>query len=228
MPESLLKGFVYLHDIDPTIQVSLRYAGEHNFVSVPVDGYNSEKLIITEPIAKKLKQIQAELKQDGYSLVVYDAYRPQMAVDHFFRWSQDSEDQKMKSWFYPAIDKSRAFELGYIARKSQHSSGNAVDISIIEIDKKLHKINPQSRTLLDGSQIMFLDDGTVDMGSSFDLFSDASHYENNLIENKYKIRRDRLKDKMISHGFKPYSKEWWHFSLADALFPDSYFNFPVE
>jgi len=85
MPESLLKGFVYLHDIDPTIQVSLRYAGEHNFVGVPVDGYNSEKVIITEPIAKKLKQIQAELKQDGYSLVVYDAYRPQMAVDHFFR-----------------------------------------------------------------------------------------------------------------------------------------------
>jgi D-alanyl-D-alanine dipeptidase len=224
----LLEGFVYLDNIDPTIQVSLRYAGENNFVGALVDGYNAEKVIITQPIAEKLKKIQAELKQEGYSLVVYDAYRPQMAVDHFYRWSLDQQDQKMKSWFYPHIDKSKSFELGYIARRSQHSSGNAVDISIIEIDKKLHKINAQPRNLLDGSQIMFLDDGTVDMGSSFDLFSDASHYENNLIEDKYKIKRDYLKNKMISHGFKPYSKEWWHFSLAEALFPDSYFNFPIE
>lgn len=224
----LLKGFVYLDSIDPTIQVSLRYAGENNFVGAPVDGYNSERVIITQPIAEKLKQIQAELVQEGYSLVVYDAYRPQMAVDHFYRWSQDQQDQKMKSWFYPHIDKSKSFELGYIARRSQHSSGNAVDISIIEIGKKFYEINAQPRNLLDGSQIMFLDDGTVDMGSSFDLFSDASHYENNLIENKYKIMRDYLKNKMISHGFKPYSKEWWHFSLTDALFPDSYFNFPIE
>ncbi len=224
----LLKGFVYLDSIDPTIQVSLRYAGENNFVGASVDGYNSERVIITQPIADRLKQIQAELKQEGYSLVVYDAYRPQMAVDHFYRWSQDQQDQKMKSWFYPHIDKNKSFELGYIARRSQHSSGNAVDISIIEIGKKFHEINAQPRNLLDGSQIMFLDDGTVDMGSSFDLFSDASHYENNLIEDKYKIMRDYLKNKMISHGFKPYSKEWWHFSLAEALFPDSYFNFPIE
>jgi D-alanyl-D-alanine dipeptidase len=224
----LLEGFVYLDTIDPTIQVSLRYAGENNFVGAPVDGYNAERVIITQPIAEKLKKIQVELKQEGYSLVVYDAYRPQMAVDHFYRWSLDQQDQKMKSWFYPHIDKSKSFELGYIARRSQHSSGNAVDISIIEIDKKLHEINPQPRNLSDGSQIMFLNDGTVDMGSSFDLFSDASHYENNLIEDKYKIKRDYLKNKMISHGFKPYSKEWWHFSLAEALFPDSYFNFPIE
>ncbi len=228
MPTPLLEGFVYLHDIDPTIKMSLRYAGEYNFLGARADGYNAEKVIITKPIAEKLKKIQSELKQAGYCLVVYDAYRPQMAVDHFLRWSQDEADQKMKSWFYPHIDKSKAFELGYIAKKSQHSCGNAVDISIIELGKDLHKIKPQPRSLLDGSQIIFLDDGTMDMGSSFDLFSDASHYENNLIADEYKTRRDYLKNIMISHGFKPYSKEWWHFSLTDALFPDSYFNFPVE
>lgn len=228
MSAPLLDGFVYLSDIDPTIQSSLRYAGEHNFVGVRVDGYNAEKVIITKPIAEKLKQVQSELMQDGYSLVVYDAYRPQRAVDRFYRWSLDEADQKMKSWFYPHIDKSETFELGFIARKSQHSCGNAVDISIIELGKQLHEIDPQPRTLLDGSQIMFLDDGTVDMGSSFDLFSNASHYDNDLIEDRYKTMRDNLRDRMVRRGFKPYSKEWWHFSLAEPLFPDSYFDFVIE
>ena len=121
----------------------------------------------------------------------------------------------MKSWFYPHIDKSQVFELGYIA--SLHTGGFSIDITIIETGKTLHKIHPIPRTLLDKSEIY---DGTVDMGSSFDLFSKCSHYENDLLEEEYKVKRKFFKNKMISHGFRPYSEEWWHFSFPfDSSIP---------
>ena len=152
-----------------------------------------------------------------------------MAVDEFVVWSEIHEDQKMKSLFYPGVKKNEVFELGYISRKSQHSKGLAVDITLIKRGNKLHKTIPQIRKLLDGSEINFLDDGTVDMGSSFDLFSEASHYENNLIAEQYKMQRNYLKNIMIKFDFHPYSKEWWHFSLANnELLPETFFNFPVK
>lgn len=226
------KGFVYLHEVDPTILVSLRYGSNENFVGKPIDGYKKSVVILTKQAAEALKEVQKDLKGDGYSLVVYDAYRPQRAVDNFMCWSVDPEDQLKKSTYYPRVDKADVFKLGYVAERSGHSRGSTVDLTIIELDKKLHPVVPKDRMLLDGYTIQFLDDGTVDMGSSFDLFDVASHFKNNVIAERFEIVRTYLKRIMEKHGFKNYAEEWWHFTLKNEPFPassnDSYFNFPVE
>lgn len=230
--EARQKGFVYLNEVDPTIKVSLKYLGNENFMGKPTDGYKKPVLILTKQAAQALKKVQEEVKKDGYSLVVYDAYRPQRAVNHFVRWSEDIKDQLKKSQHYPRIDKARSFELGYIAKRSGHSRGSTVDLTIIKNDVALQEVKEQDRKLLDGFIIKLLDDGTVDMGSSFDLMDEASHYINNLIENKYKELRNYLKKAMEKHGFKSYSQEWWHFTLKDEPYSadkdSSYFDFEVQ
>lgn len=225
------KGFVYLNEIDPTILVSLRYITSNNFVGAPVDGYKKPHLVLTKQAAEALKKVQAEVKKDGYSLVVYDAYRPQQAVDHFVRWSKNA-DQSTKSQYYPYVDKTKVFELGYIAERSGHSRGSTVDLTLIKDGEVPHEIQESERVLLDGKPIKFLDDGTVDMGSSFDFFGPASHLENDLIEKEFKTRRAYLKAVMERHGFKDYAEEWWHFTLKNEPYPadqdSSYFNFAID
>lgn len=229
--EAREKGFVYLDEIDPTIQASLRYCSNENFVGTSIEGYRKSRVILTKQAAEALKRVQETVKQDGYSLVVYDAYRPQQAVDHFMRWSKDSDKSK-RAQYYPRIDKARVFELGYIAERSGHSRGSTVDLTIIQLDKTIKPIQEKERILLDGCVIKLLDDGTVDMGSSFDLCDIASHHDCTIIEKLYANRRNFLKTVMEKHGFKSYSKEWWHFTLINEPYPadreDSYFNFPVE
>jgi D-alanyl-D-alanine dipeptidase len=226
------KGFVYLHEVDPTIRVSLRYQTNENFLGNPVDGYKKCAVIMTKQAAEALKKVQAEVKQDGYSLVVYDAYRPQEAVNHFMRWSTDIHDQVKKAHYYPRVHKAEVFDLGYVAKRSGHSRGSTVDLTLIKDDEEVHLVIAKERKLLDGFTITYLDDGTVDMGSSFDLFDTASHSDNTLIEQRFKIARAYLKMKMEKHGFKNYSEEWWHFTLKNEPYPgdqdSSYFNFPVE
>jgi D-alanyl-D-alanine dipeptidase len=226
---ALPKGFVYLEQIDPSIIVDLRYAGEHNFLGRNVEGYEiNNRAILTEQAAYALKNAQAKFNKDGYSIVVYDAYRPQRAVNSFMSWSKDVKDQKQKSLFYPRVDKARVFELGYVAEKSSHSRGSTVDISIIKLGDKLHTINPVSRKLLDDFEVFYLEDGTVDMGTSFDLFDKASHYKNDLISDEHKKMRKYLKEVMESCGFSPYAEEWWHFTLNDEPFKDEYMDFMVK
>ena len=230
--EARSKGFVYLSEVDHTIRISPRYYTSENFVGCQVDGYKKPVIIMTESAAKALSQVQQEVIKDGYCLVVYDAYRPQKAVNHFMRWSIDISDQSKKSHYYPRVDKARVFELGYVAERSGHSRGSTVDLTLIKIEDVLHSIQVKKRVLCDGFTIELLDDGTVDMGSSFDLFDTASHHENNLIEEQFKQLRNYLKDKMIKHGFKIYADEWWHFTLKNEPYPaaedSSYFNFDVE
>jgi len=226
------KGFVYLHEIDPTILTSLRYHSNENFMGTPVDGYKKSVVIVTKQAADALKKAHDEFKKDGYRLVVYDAYRPQRAVDHFIRWSNDVKDQIKKSDYYPRVNKADVFELGYVAKRSGHSRGSTIDLTLIKEGQELYAIEVTKRTLLDGYIITFLDDGTVDMGSSFDLFDVASHFENNLIAEEFKKMRMYLKNIMEKHGFKSITDEWWHFTLKNEPFPankdDSYFDFEVE
>lgn len=226
------KGFVDLRDIDPTILVSLRYYGDENFVGASVDGYKKPIVLMTEQAARALKQVQEAVKKDGYGLVIYDAYRPQQAVDHFVRWGEDVQDQAKKWYYYPRISKADVFELDYVAKRSGHSRGSTVDLTIIQDGKSLHDVYVTDRTLLDGFTIKFLDDGTVDMGSSFDLFDVASHTDSDCIAPEYKKMRIYLKNVMEKHGFVNYPEEWWHFTLKNEPYPDgkddSYFNFPVE
>jgi len=225
----LPKDFVYLYDIDPSIQFDLRYAGEDNFLGRNVKTYESKnKVILTKAAALALKKAQEIFNKDGFSIVVYDAYRPQGAVDDFVVWAKDIQDNKMKAIFYPRVDKSKLFELGYISEKSSHTRGSTVDLSLIELQKKLSPIKVASRKLNDGYPILYLDDGSIDMGSSFDLFDKASHYDNNLISSECKLHRAYLKMVMERCGFKSYPEEWWHFTLADEPFPNKYYNFTVK
>lgn len=230
--EARSKGFVYLHEIDPTILLSLRYESTENFVGTPIDGYKAPVLILTRQAALALKHVQEAVKKDGYSLVIYDAYRPQAASDHFKYWGKDSSDQRKKSQYYPRINKVDLFQLGYVGERSGHSRGSTVDVTLIKLGDAIHPIVEKKRTLLDGFTITLLDDGTVDMGSPFDLFDTASHHDNNLIEEKFKKLRTYLKKIMEAHGFKSYSNEWWHFTLKNEPNPkdqdENYFDFPVE
>lgn len=230
--EARSKGFIDLHDVDPTILISVRYSGQENFVGDVVDGYKQSVIILTKQAAEALQSVQAEVQKDGYSLVVYDAYRPQKAVDHFMRWSEDVANQAKKASYYPRVNKADVFELGYVARRSGHSRGSTVDVTIVKLGHELYEVQKQDRVLLDGYTITLLNDGTVDMGSSFDLFDTASHYENDLIQTKFKERRTYLKNIMEKHGFKNYAEEWWHFTLKDEPYladrSESYFNFEVE
>lgn len=228
LEKTLPKGFVYLDEIDSSIQFSLRYLGNDNFIGKPIEGYLAERIIMTESAAEALRKAQKLFKKDGYSIVVYDSYRPHTAVNHFVRWSQDLADQAMKALFYPRINKSDVFDLGYLSKKSGHSRGSTIDLSLISKDETLKKAIPTRRILKENVEIFFLDDGTVDMGSSFDLLDEASHYQNTLINDQHFTRRTYLKEIMESCNFKPYTKKWWHFTLNDEPFPDTYFDFPIK
>jgi len=228
--KELPDGIVYLHDIDPSIVVDLRYFGCDNFLGAPVDGYEANLCIMSRQAAEALARVQQHVKTDGYTLVVYDTYRPQRAVEHFVRWSQeeDAPSSTTKALFYPRLDKSKAFEQGYIARRSAHTRASTIDLTLLKLDKKLQQITPRPRQLADGFRIEFLDDGTVDMGSSFDLFDEASHTASPLIAESYHINRRYLQSAMEMQGFAGYSKEWWHFEYQNEPFPDTYFDFPIR
>ncbi len=202
----LNKDFVYLKDIMPNLRSDLRYYGSNNFIGKPIEGYINPRCILSKEAANALKQVQEELEKLGFGLLVYDAYRPQMAVDHMIRWSQIPEDTQMKMQFYPNVKKKDLFAKGYIAIKSGHSRGSTVDLTIVSLKTK---------------QIL-------NMGSPYDLFDDISGVETNQISKNQKSLRSLLKRRMEKHGFQSYEKEWWHFTLKDEPYPDTYFNFPVE
>ncbi len=190
-----------------------------------IKGYSpSQGIILTRVAAEGLKNVQNTLRTFGYSLVVYDGYRPQVAVNHFVDWSK-SQDESQKSLYYPKVDKIELFSLGYIAEKSGHSQGSTVDVSIIKLCDRIHEIEVSQRTLSDGSTIPFLDDGTVDMGSSFDLFHPVSRNDSCIIDQECIERRNFLKQIMEDHGFISYHEEWWHYTMANEPYPNTYFNF---
>lgn len=202
----LPKGFVYLDEVIPAADYDIRYYGDHNFVGAQVDGYKAPYAIMTAQAAKALKAVGDDLAAKGYKLVIYDAYRPQKAVDHFIRWSKDSQDQLTKDEFYPDTDKSKLFKLGYLASKSGHSRGSTVDLSIAGI--KTGKL--------------------VDMGSGFDRLGSISWHGSKLVSKAQTANRNLLKAAMEKRGFKAYSKEWWHYTLVKEPFPKTYFNFDIE
>ncbi|TNV76090.1 hypothetical protein FGO68_gene10290 [Halteria grandinella] len=221
-------GFVLLSDVDPSIIQSVRYASSQNFMGRPMDGYNCPQIVLTKQAADALVKVQASLKEQGYGLVVYDGYRPQPTVDSFVEWSFDDSDLAAKAWYYPTLvgSKVKLFEEGYIAKRSGHTRGSTVDLTIIKLGDTVHDIVVSKRMLSNGDEISFLDDGTVDMGSSFDLFHPASNQDSPLIKDQiYIANRDTLRQAMKRSGFKEYAGEWWHFTLADEPYPVTYFDF---
>ena len=200
-------GFVLLSDVVPDIIQEIRYFSTYNFVGDRIDGYQAPCALMTIEAAEALKKVSDEVKSQGYRLKIYDAYRPQMAVDHFVRWAEDLNDSRMKSYFYPKVDKTKLFDEGYIDAKSGHSRGSTVDLTLF--DMKTGK--------------------EVDMGGTFDYFGELSHpdFKGKLTKKQIK-NRQYLRDVMIKHGFKPLATEWWHFTLKDEPYPDTYFTFPVS
>ena len=200
-------GFVLLSDAVPDAILEIRYYSTYNFVGDRIAGYEEPLAFITKEAAAALKEVSDDLVSQGYRLKIYDAYRPQMAVTNFVTWAEDTEDTRMKEYFYPELDKSVLFPQGYIAEQSGHSRGSTVDLTLF--DMELEK--------------------EVDMGGTFDYFGELSHpdFTAGITERQYENRMI-LRDAMLSHGFKPLEEEWWHFTLEDEPYPDTYFTFPIN
>lgn len=218
-PELDSSGFVNLTDVVPDAILEIRYYSTYNFVGARVDGYEQPFALMTKEAADSLRAASDDLLAQGYRIKIYDTYRPQMAVDHFVRWAADISDTTMRQVFYPNVDKSLLFEQLYIMERSGHTRGSTVDLTLVDA--------------LSGKE--------VDMGGVFDWFGSESHpdycgnpdtgewieVENGLTEQQFH-NRQILREAMLRHGFNPMESEWWHFTLANEPYPDTYFNFPVR
>ena len=198
--------FVLLSEAVPDAILEIRYYSTYNFVGDRIDGYEEPLAFMTKESAAALREVSDELVAKGYRLKIYDAYRPQMAVTNFVEWAKDADDTRMKQYFYPELDKSVLFPQGYIAEHSGHSRGSTVDLTLF--DMKTEK--------------------EVDMGGTFDYFGELSHPDYTGITSEQYANRMILRDAMLAHGFKPLTEEWWHFTLADEPYPDTYFTFPIN
>ena len=214
--------FVVLSEAVPDVIIEARYYGTYNFVGARIDGYLEPTALMTRQAADSLKAVSDEVKAMGYRLKIYDAYRPQMAVDHFMRWGADMNDTAMRPYFYPYVDRSRLFEMGYIAKKSGHSRGSTIDLTLFD--------------MATGKEL--------DMGGVHDWFGKESHPDfcGNIATGQWhadksqhwELTPDQFRNRMIlrkamlNHGFKPYECEWWHFTLRNEPYPNTYFNLPVQ
>ncbi len=199
-------GFVLLSDHVPDIVQEIRYFSTYNFIGDRIDGYEEPCAILTTEAARALKGVSRELNVQGYRLKVFDAYRPAGAVKQFVLWGIEDTDIRMKPYFYPDLEKTALFETGYIATRSTHSRGSAVDLTLLD--------------MATGKE--------ADMGSPFDFFSEVSHPDYPGVTEEQHENRMILRNAMIRGGFVPLECEWWHFSLKDEPFPDTYFEFPVS
>lgn len=199
--------FVLLTDVIPDAILEIRYYSTYNFVGSRIDGYEQPIALLTKEAAKALKEVSDDVKEKGYRLKIYDAYRPQTAVNHFVRWAKSDNDTIMKQYFYPMLKKNRLFPEYYIAAKSGHSRGSTVDLTLFDMNTEKE----------------------LDMGGTFDWFGEESHpdYKATLTEEQLKNRMI-LRDAMIRHGFEPVYTEWWHFTLKNEPYPDTYFDYPVK
>ena len=211
--------FVNITDVVPDALLEIRYFSTYNFVGARIDGYLEPVALLTRVAADSLRAVSDDLKRHGYALKIYDAYRPQMAVDHFMRWAQNTTDTLTKAYFYPYLSKEEVFEKQYVAKRSGHSRGSTIDLTIID--------------MATGKE--------VDMGGTFDWFGPESHPDycgdpetleftgaDSTFTSEQFYNRMILRAAMMRHGFKPLDNEWWHFTLKNEPFPDTYFTFPVK
>lgn len=217
-PEADASQFVNITDVVPDAILEIRYFGTYNFVGTRIDGYNQPTALLTRQAADSLRAVSDDVMRMGYRLKIYDAYRPQMAVDHFVRWASKVSDTLMRRYFYPKEDKRLLFDKGYVAKRSGHTRGSTVDLTLFDMAAEKE----------------------LDMGGTFDWFGVESHpsFGGNPVTGQYntngKITAEQfhnrmiLREAMMRHGFRPISTEWWHFTLQNEPFPNTYFEFPVE
>ncbi|MEU8987946.1 M15 family metallopeptidase [Streptomyces sp. NPDC048558] len=224
------KDFVALRSMDPTIVQEMRYFTPHNFVGERIDGYRQPLCILTRPAAEALHKAQKRLLRQGYTLKVYDCYRPQRAVDHFVRWAEDLDDEAMKDEFYPNVDKTRLFADGYIAEKSGHSRGSTMDLTIVRLPAIPTRPYVPGEPLVPcfAAQAERFPDNSVDMGTGFDCFDPLSHTLDPRIQGEQRTNRLLLKSTLEALGFVNLAEEWWHYTFKPEPYPDTYFDFPVS
>ncbi len=213
------KFLVDVRDVAPDIVLDIRYYTRYNFIGRRIDGYEAPKCLLTLQAAQALTRVQKELRAQSLSLKIYDCYRPQMAVDQFVLWAKDLDDTKMKSIFYPQVDKQNLFRDGYIAEKSGHSRGSTVDLTLMSLPLQ------KSETCMESAVCR---DNSLDMGTPFDFFDPSSFALHAGLTPAQSERQQRLHFVMLKHGFKYLPEEWWHFTLVNEPYPDRYFNFPVQ
>lgn len=230
MAFGLPQGFVYLKDVAPTIQQEMRYVGYHNFVGRPIKGYVTPECILTTKTAQQLALVQNELKKSGLSLKVYDCYRPTMAVHDFMIWSKNPNQQEMKAEFYPRVNKKDVFQLGYVAEKSGHSRGSTMDLTIVKLPAASEPIYHPGQKLVScfAPYSKRYRDNSIEMGTGFDCLDELAYPLNQTISPVAKKNRMLLRNIMMKYGFVPYEKEWWHFTLQNEAYPNTYFNFLVN
>lgn len=204
--QEMPSGFVDAADQIEGAVVEMRYAGPHNFVGRPIDGYRRARCLLTQQAATALAAVQRDLHARGFGLKLFDCYRPARAVAHFMRWAREPADTARKAEFYPQVDKRDLFRLGYIAARSGHSRGSTVDLTLVR---------------LGGHE-------ELDMGTAFDLFSPRSAPGDGSVTQQQRTNRALLAAAMRQRGFRPYDKEWWHFTLRNEPFPRTYFDFVVQ
>ena len=199
-------GLVPLTDVIPDAVLEIRYYSTFNFVGERIDSYGAPVAYLTREAAFALKGVSDGLRDQGYCIKVYDAYRPQTAVNHFKRWADDLFATEMKPYFYPHMDKSEIFEKGFIAERSGHSRGSTVDLTLID--------------MVTGREL--------DMGSPFDFFGEISYSERTEgLTDEQIANRAILRRAMVENGFRPLPEEWWHFTLENEPYPDTYFDIPI-
>ena len=196
--------FVEVADVVPGVILDIRYYSADNFIGERIDGYDEPVALLTKEAALALKKADEEIKKSGLCFKIYDAYRPQMAVDHFVRWAKDPGDVRMKESYYPDVSKQELFPLGFIAEHSGHSRGSTIDLT-------LHDIAGEK---------------DLDMGGTFDFFGDISHSDYTDLSPEQLNNRRYLREVMVRNGFTPLREEWWHYTLKDEPYPDTYFSFP--
>ena len=198
--------FVLLSEAVPDAILEIRYYSTYNFVGERIDGYEEPLAFLTQEAATALREVSDELVSMGYRLKIFDAYRPQKAVTHFMNWALDTEDTRMKEYFYPELEKDVLFPQGYIAEHSGHSRGSTVDLTLFDM----------------------VTEREVDMGGTFDYFGELSHPDYTGITEEQYANRMLLREVMMRHGFRPLEEEWWHFTLENEPYPDTYFTFPIN
>ena len=199
-------GFVSVGEVIPDVLLDIRYFSSFNFIGKRIDGYEEPAAILTREAAQALKEASREAMEQGFRLKIYDAYRPQKAVDHFVRWAKDPEDIRMKAFFYPDLAETEIIPQGYIAEHSGHSRGSTVDLTLFDMATQQD----------------------VDMGGTFDFFGELSHPDYSGVSEVQHANRMLLQSLMVKHGFRPLETEWWHFTLENEPWPDTYFTFSVR
>ena len=190
----------------PDVLLDIRYYSSFNFIGERIDGYEEPAALMTREAAQALKAVSDEAAKQGLRLKIFDAYRPQKAVDHFMRWAADPADTRMKAYFYPELNKDEIIPQGYIAEHSGHSRGSTVDLTRFDMASQQD----------------------LDMGGTFDFCGEKSHPDYAGISEAQHANRMLLQSMMVRCGFRPLSTEWWHFTLENEPWPDTYFTFPVR